>query len=300
MSKVNFGNDDAAAWGLMGYIGGISKQVQTSAYIGAALNYTHAQLSVFFDEWFDAVAKSNPSTYQHMYEWPEQYQAYDETVGHPSQRLWQHTFSGNSKTATASFKFLPSHRPTPVDPILLEEGPSGRSVKTGVHIFIWKAMAFEYGMPLKVEPTLAKMLAYVGRDKNSGGHDEGWHHATEHDSGNMVNFSKGPVHFTAGGGKTTMKFTTAYILWWQTMASDEFDTRLAQTFERDIVNQAKLDAAIRLGKSRGKAVNISAQASQDEAVFEAAQSLGIADLVTKQGEYIKRAAAARRRALYGE
>lgn len=298
---VSFGADDASAWGLMGYIGGVSSKVKTSGYINSVLNYTHAQLANFFDEWMDALAKNDPTTFQHMYEWPEEWHAYSETVGHPEARLWRHTFSGSSSNAKASFEFLPSKRPTPVDPILLEEGPGGRSVKQGVHIFIWKAQAFEYGADIKVEPTLAKMLAYVGRDENSGGMDAGWHHAVGHESGNMVNLSKGPVTFVAGGGKTTMKFTTAYVSWFQTLAQDAMDSKIIPTLERDLINEASINKAIKIGKTtRSKPVNMSAQASTDHAAFEAAMAQGITDLAAKQGDYIKRAAAARRRALYGE
>lgn len=298
---VKFGADDSAAWGLMGYIGAVSAKVQTSAYINSVLAFTHAQLAQFFDLWMDALAKTAPSTYQHMYEWPEHYQNYMETVGQPADRLWQHTLSGSGRSVVASFNFLPSKRPTPVDPILLEEGPGGRSVKPGVHIFIWKAQAFEYGVDIKVEPTLAKMLAYVGRDENSGGMDAGWHHAVGHESGNMVNLSKGPVTFVAGGGKTTMKFTTAYVSWFQTLAQDAMDSKIIPTLERDLINEASINKAIKIGKTtRNKPVNMSAQASTDHAAFEAAMAQGITDLAAKQGDYIKRAAAARRRALYGE
>lgn len=297
---VKFGADDSAAWGLMGYIGAVSAKVQTSAYINSVLAFTHAQLAQFFDLWMDALAKTAPSTYQHMYEWPEHYQNYMETVGQPADRLWQHTLSGSGRSVVASFNFLPSKRPTPVDPILLEEGPGGRAVKPGVHIFIWKAQAFEYGAPIKVAPTLAKMLAYVGRDHNSGGSDEGWHHANTHEGGNMVNLSHGPVHFTAGGGKTTMKFTSAYVMWWQTLAQDEFAQRIAPTLQADLVSEAKINKAIKMGgRTTGKSVNITAQASRDEATFNAAMAMGLTDLEAKQGEYIRRAAAARRRALYG-
>lgn len=297
--SMGFGADDASAWGLMGYIGGISKKVQTSAYIGAVLNYTHARLSNFFDEYFDAIASSDPTSYQHMYEWPNTWHAYNETVGRPQARLWQHVFTGSGKTSTATFRFLPSKVPTPVDPILLEEGPGG-SVKQGIHIFVWKAQAFEYGMPIVVKPSLAKFLAYVGRDQSSGGMDAGWHHANTHESGSMVNLSKGPVHFEAGGGKTTLKFTTQFILWWQSMAGDQFDTVIAPELERDLVSQAKVDNAIKLGLSKSKSVNITAQASKDESTFAAAMAMGQAELDAKATSYIRKAAAARRMNLYGE
>lgn len=301
MSGAQFNADDASAYGLMGYLGGISAKVKTSGYINSVLNYTHAALSVFFDEWMDAEAKNNPKDFQHMYEWPETWHDYNETVGEPFARLWEHTFSGSGSEAKASFNFLPSKRPTPVDPILLEEGPTGEAVKEGVHIFVWKAMAFEYGMHIKVSPTLAKMLAYVGADHNSGGNDAGWHHANEHESGNMVNFSKGPVEFVAGGGHTTMKFSTAYVGWWQSLAQNKFETQIAPGLAKDIADPAAIGRAIALGRRKmTKNVSITAQASQDAAVFEEAKQLGLTQLEAVEKEYIRRAAARRRRALYGE
>lgn len=297
---ANFGMDDASAWGLMGYIGGVTSKVKTNAYINSVLNYTHAQLANFFDEWMDAKARSEPGNFQHMYEWPETFHEYDETVGNPEARLWKHTFSSSGGSGQASFDFLPSKRPTPVDPILLEAGPDGRAVKEGVHIFIWKAQAFEYGAELTIEPTLAKMLAYVARDNMAGGLDEGWHHRQEGEGGN-INFSEGPVHTIAGGGHFTMKFSTAYVDWWQTMAQNDLENQIIPTLEQDLISEANVSKAIKLGKnSRTKNVSINAQASEDQAVFDAAMEQGIADLAAKQGDYIRRAAAARRRALYGE
>lgn len=299
MPKMDFGADDASAWGLMGYVAGITAKVKTTAYLNSVLQYTHARLSNFFDEYFDAIAAADPVNYQHMYEWPDSWHAYGETVGHPGSRLWQHVLSGSGKSAQATFRFLPSRKPSPVDPILLEEGPGG-SVKEGVHIFVWKAEAFEYGMPITVKPTLAKMLAYVGRDENQGGSDAGWHHANEHEGGNMVNLSKGPVHFTAGGGKTTLRFTTQFILFWQNMAGDKFDSAIAPELEKDLVNQSKIDASIKRGQSRGKTMNITAQPAKDKSTFDAALAAAQADLDARQTSYIRKAAAARRLDLYGE
>lgn len=291
---VNFGADDSSAWGLMGYVGGIAKTVQTPVYINAVVAYTHARLANFFDEYFDKIAEAAPSKYGHMYEWPSTWHAYSETVGNPEDRLWEHTLSGNGRNRTASFIFLPSGRPTPVDPILLEEGPGG-VVKEGVHIFVWKAEAFEYGMPITVKPTLAKFLAYVGRDTSSGGHDEGWHHANQNDgSPNMVNLSEGPVHFTAGGGLTTMAFSTQFVLWFQTLAGDAFDSRIAPELSSNLINQSKMNAAIRIGKNKSKPMSITAQASRSQAVFDEAMASGIAEMESKATGYIRRAAAARR------
>lgn len=295
---VSFSADDSGAWGVMGAIAGFTKGVQTSAYINSVLSYTHAKLSQFFDEWMDDKARAAPTEFQHVYEWPNEWHEYRETVGVRRWALWKNTFNGGSKNATASFEFLPSERPTPVDPILLEPGPGG-VVRENVHIFVFKAMAFEYAVQIEVEPKLAHFLAYVGRDQNSGGSDIGWHHANanfgdeEDESANMVNLSKGPVEFTAGGGKLEGNFTTAFLYWWTTMAGDDFERRIAPGLQQKMIDLAR-EQTVRFGKMHRKSVKITGQASVDHALFDEASDAAQHRIVELGGDWIIAAAAARR------
>lgn len=291
-----FGMDASGAAALGGYIAGISKTVSTKAYVDSALDFVHAVLADLFDRWMDTVAEGAPKTYQHVYEWPSEWHNYRETVGNPAFRLWNHQLTGKGRDKIATFSFLPSKRPSPVDPILLEEGPGG-SVKEDVHIFHWKAPAMEYGWHITVTPKLSKYLAYVGRMSEQG-YDDGWHHANEQEDGSMVNLSEGPVEFTAGGDVTNMAFTRAFILWWSTMASEEFDKHVVPRLQADVVNKEMLGRVVKQG-NRKRSKKMSIVTSGDEQEWARAFELAKADLDKKRGRYI---ADARRRRLeiYGE
>lgn len=284
------------AYALAGYVSQVSKTVKTDQYINSVLAYTHARLARLFDMWMDNIARNAPHSFHHMYEWPHQFQDYRETVGNPANRLWSHTFTGHGRNKVASFRFRASVRPTPVDPILLEPGPSGRTVKTGVHVFVWKAMAMEYGIDIEVSPKMSRYLAYVygvklneekeGRDAGRAGHVESG------DSGTGVQFSIGPVEFqagTRGPDGTNFQFTSAFVHWWQTMAGSEFDGGIRQELESGLIDESLLTKAIRRGNRKNKEFSITAQASKYMADFEEAAAMAERAMKARQLEYWRQA-----------
>lgn len=301
MNGAEFGMDAGGAFGAFGYIGGISKTVKTRAYMDSVLEFTHSRLSSLFDLWMDNVARSQAREFAHVYEWPSEYQDYNETVGNPRFRLWSHTLTGRGGNKTASFTFLPSVRPSPVNPALLVPGPGG-VVKEGVHVFVWKAAAMEYGIDIEVSPKLAKMLAYVDERKSTnGGVDGGFSHKhprEDEDGVTPVRFSEGPVHFTAGGGVHTMKFTSAFIYWWQGQASEAFHEEVRPRLEKDLVDETGLNTAIRTGNRSNKSVKIKAQAGAKTADWIQAGEKAERDLRKVQRNYIEEARA-RRMMIYG-
>lgn len=278
----DFGIDASGAFGAMGYIAGVAATVKTSGYIDSVMKYTHATLAEFFDSWMDALARTTPREFQHMYEWPDHYGMYEQTVGNPRMRLWAHRLVGSGGSQEASFRFLPSRTFVPVEPSLLEPNArTGRAVKEHVHIFELKAQAMEYGIGVTIEPKLAKYLAFP--------------------SGNVrPNFTKGPVRFNAGGNVTKGRFTAAYLLWWQTQAQKHFESDIRPVLERDLANQQNLGEAIRLGgNATTKNISMAAAAARNTATFSSAQALAKSKMKGNQTKYIN-AAAARRFELYGE
>lgn len=278
----DFTADASGAYGAMGYIAGITAQVKTAAYLDSVVTYTHATLATFFDNWLDALARTTPREFQHVYEWPTGFRQYEQTVGNPGARLWRHTLKGGTGTREASFRFLPSKTFVPVDPLLLSPNPrTGRVVKEHVHMFELKAAAMEYGISVSLKPKLAKYLAFP--------------------SGNVrPMFTKGPVNFTAGGGVTKGKFTAAYMVWWAEQAQGHFDKDIAPTLSKDLIDQAGMNAAIKLGgKATVKNFSVAAQAEKNATTFAEAETLAKRKLKANQEKYIN-AAAARRFELYGE
>lgn len=293
MSGAVFVSDNSQAFGLMGFTAGLTETVNTNAYISSVLKWTHAKLALFFDEWLDAEARGKPNELSHVYEWSPTFGSKD-NVGRPEARLWEHIFFGSSKNATATFQFKESKEPVPVNPILADEG-----VKEGVHIFHFKAEAFEYAVPIVVEPKLAQYLAYVIDGSSHGGHDEDEGRFANKDGTMML--SKGPVHFIAGSGKFSLQFTTAFIKWWETLAGTTFNSEIRPTLTEDLTNAAAYQKAIKMGtRTVNKSFNITAQAALDAQTFAEARAMGEAYVLARAGEHIIAAAALRSAELYGE
>lgn len=287
--NIGWSVDEAQAYALMGYVSGIATQVKTPVYIKAVLKETHARLTELFDLWMDERARQYPHSFMHVYEWPSQFQAYSQTVGHEEYRLWRHYLDETTASdAVATFQFKESEVPVPVNPILAAEG-----VKSGVHIFHWKATAMEYGAPITVEPKLARYLAYVINGAGGEhGEDQAAPGAERFPNGaKTVMFSKGPVHFTAGGDTTHLKFTTSFIEWWSTMAESHLQTDIMPGLLNDLVNTSKINRAVKVGvQNRRKTMNISAQAALNTRVFDEAAYMAVSDMADNAKNYIADAA----------
>lgn len=278
MARTNgFDFDPSQLNYLHGYLDGMAKSVKTTAYVGSALSYAHALMTPKLDSFIDMVATANKDSFHHVYEWSDTY-GVKTTVGNPAYRLWSHTLKGNGASKVASFNFKASVRPVPVNPILTTPGPGGRSVKEGVHIFYWKAMVMEYGMQIVVTPKLAQYLAFVG-SANSGTKQQD----ARKNSGGIV-FSKGPITFTAGGGKTTGKFTNIYRFWWAQMAGEVFDREIAPTLSKDL----RTDGIVGRYKNRTKSFSMN-----NTSGYNAGRSDAVKKLRKNQRDYIAGAAGRR-------
>jgi hypothetical protein len=169
-----------------------------------------------FETAMDSVARLSPDSYHHMYEWGQSYGS-RETVGIPQYRLWKLNIIGSGGNREVSFTFLPSHRPTPIEEELLQPGKGGRVVNQEVHIFTWKAMVMEYGMPVTIEPKIAKTLVFV-----------------DDETGKLI-FTKRTIRTVPGKDKLTGNFTTFYLGWWTGVAPGIFDERIKRRLEEDII-----------------------------------------------------------------
>lgn len=300
---ASFGVDGTGVYSVAGYVAGITEEISTPVYIGAVLRYAHARLSDYFDLFLDREAKAHPDNFMHVYEWPSGWgdnkPDYEETVGNPQHRLWAHTMSGPAANAVASFQFLPSERPSPVNPILEAEG-----VKTGVHIFVMKAEVMEYGLPIKVTPKLAHYLAYVLDGNPKGvGHDSGleFAKASSAEEGVGIGFSRGPVNIgEAGGGHTKRKFTDAFISFYNAEAADLMAKNVMPRVEQDIMRTAnEMGTAGLVGiRSQKKVLNMSGWASSMNEAYGKAKNEARRRLKATENNYIQEAAQ-RRRDNYG-
>ncbi len=196
----------------LGAIAGMSKTAQDKKFVSTVMESIFAELDDEFTLRVDAAAIASPKTLHHVYEWGN--------VGQPGSRLWQTVLTGSPQTKVATVIWLPSNKPVPVDPKLLEPGPNGKSVAKDAHTFVWKAPVMESGLNVTIYPQHSdnKTLAFIGSDGE-------------------LHFSKKPVTVNPGGHQTTMAFTTLYQTFWSRTAPG----LMAGTIQPRI--QKRLDAA---------------------------------------------------------
>jgi len=133
--------------------------------------------------------------FNHMYEWNR--------VGDPSAKLWSHVLKGNGANRTAYFEFRASKKTVPVNPKLAAVG-----VKK-IHVFVWKSMVLELGLPVSISPKLAKYLVFL--DKENG---QGTIRGKGFRKGGVVYF-KGTIAIASAGNKQIQgSFTKEWTDWW--------------------------------------------------------------------------------------
>ena len=102
----------------------------------------------------DSYARANPKKMHHVYEWGQ--------IGQPNGRLFViERGSILNGSLVINSKFLPSNLPVPVNPELLNPGPTGKIVSKK-NIFQNKAEVMESGS--QVNFTAKKMLAFAGSE----------------------------------------------------------------------------------------------------------------------------------------
>lgn len=264
--KVSVQANTAEASFVAGAMNGMSVSINTNAYIDPVLKLVHAQLEQRFELWIDALAAARPKELHHVYEWGQ--------LGQPNGRLWESVLRGRGRERVATIIWKASKKASPVPEQLLEPGPTGKSVKPGVHIFYWKAPVMESGARITVRPQLSdnKTLAFVGRDGN-------------------IKFRNKPMTFTAGGGMTTGRFTAAYQTYWNTIAVATYNTEIAPRLQRD------LQMAGVMAKAKGMSRN-KISLGTDTAAFDAGMKRALKVMAKNERTYIQ-SAAARRAFIYG-
>jgi len=272
VSKVNFGMDNSEAEGVIGYIDGMTATVETDRYIGSVISYVNSRLGDEFGIAVDVAAHNMPESFMHVYEWGNSYQDYS-TVGDAANRLWRLTTVGHSRgtSKTMGYAFLPSNRPTPINPIL-----QGR-VKADLHVFTWKAPVMEYGMRVTVKRKPGTdFLVFTDNETDE------------------IRVTKGPHTFTAGispHGRQQQKgvFTSFFVGWWSTEAQNIFDTDIKKELERDLVSEGKMMATARRLRTRTKSFDINTSYA-GQATFGAAKRQAQKDLKKIQRGYDSKSA----------
>lgn len=282
--RVNFEADDSAAAKLNGYLSGVAEGVSSKKYINAATDYAYVTLKDRFEAAVDITARSNPLKFHHVYEWGDEYGDYS-TVGVPQMRLWELVSTGTGKQRSVSYRLLPSVRPVPIEPELLEPGKTGKVVKEGVHIFTWKAVVMEYGQTVHITPKLRQVKAMAFVDDATG----------------KLKFTSRPIVTVPGKDEGNAgAFTSLTYAWWSTQAPAIYDNEIVPILQAKLVPRiqgrfAEWNAAV-----RSKRASLSGAARNLNTMdYEKGKKQALKDMKDQAIDYVARAQK-RRDDLYGD
>lgn len=206
MSNINVNTNLAQKINQVGsLVGGVNEVIRSDQHINSLIQAAHEITSAEFVNHMTSLAHASQAggVFNHMYEWG--------AVGDPNQKLWRHVLKGHGKNRLSYFEFKASKKTVPVDPELQAVG-----VKR-IHVFVWKAMVLEQGIPVTITRDRARALVFLDRDPN--------HEAPENAQSagfkkNGIVYHPGPIHVPIAGARITGSFKREYSAWWGSNAPD--------------------------------------------------------------------------------
>lgn len=204
----------------------IAVTTKSDRHMSTLVKASHSIATSAFDLHMTSVASGDPKRFAHMYEWNQ--------VGDPNAKLWRHVLKSAGARGVASFEFKASTSIVPVDPKLDAVG-----VKH-IHVFVWKAMVMENGLPVKISPKLAKYLVFLKKGSKGEGSLSG--NGYERDG---IIYYKGTVSIpSAGNALIRGAFSRAWASWW---GSGEPDRLISQRLQKPYLDNVQKTVAEAIG-----------------------------------------------------
>lgn len=209
----------------------IEATLKSDRHVSSLIKAAHEVSAGEFVSHMSGVALRDPGKYDHMYEWGQ--------VADPNGKLWRHVLRGNGANRAAFFEFKASKKTVPVDPKLQTVG-----VKR-IHVFVWKAMVLENGLPVKISPKLAKYLVFVAKKRTANAMSIG----TGYQKNGIV-YYRGTISIArAGNERINGAFTNEWTQWWRSGAPEDVIRRtltrpaleaMKKTFAEKVTSFARL------------------------------------------------------------
>jgi hypothetical protein len=158
----------------------VAHHAATGKQMGKYLDSVWKVLERQTSEYIDANARMHPKRLHHVYEW--------RGVGNPANRLFRlHRRNNNVDGFKMTYNFVQSRRVAPINPILLEPGPTGKVVKKS-SIFRNKAIVMEEGREVSIKPKGQNWLAIPSKTFRG------------HTNARGIAFSRGTIRVKNVGG----------------------------------------------------------------------------------------------------
>lgn len=213
------------------FVNKVAKEIKTSRALEEASRSAANTMTQEFNMFADVAARSEDAL-SHVYEWGQ--------VGLSGGRLWTTEMTGRKGGRTLTFNFMPSKVPVPIPE--REPGPNGEQIQGG-HIFTWKAMVMEYGMPTVVKRQGDSKLAFPVPG-------EGFR--------NGLVFLQGPIRLD-NRNHHNFAFTGLWTGWWSGSGPDSiFEERVRPELEKP---WARAERDIKPSRSMKKTLTFSVNSS---------------------------------------
>lgn len=174
----------------------IESTLKSDRHVSSLIKAAHEVAAGEFVANMSSSTLRDPGKYDHMYEWGQ--------AGDPNGKLWRHILKGNGANRAAYFEFKASKKTVPVDPKLQSVG-----VKKN-HIFVWKSMVLENGLPVRISPKIAKYLVFLAKNSKRGA-IRGGHGFSR----NGIIYFRGTISIAcAGNERINGAFTNEWTRWW--------------------------------------------------------------------------------------
>lgn len=218
-------------------INSVGATLQSSIHVNDLIKSAHQLLTAEFTLHMSRASVADPSKFSHVYEWGK--------VGDANARLWRYNLVGFGANRVSNFEFKASQTAVPVAPALAAIGVQKN------HIFYWKAPVFEYGLPVRISPKLAKVLVFQDKNRSSS---PKVHSSWVRDG---IVYSLGPIVIPRQGNSNMWNaFTNEYAQWWRSAAPGiVLDTQLIPITQKNIFSQF-VNKVTGISKKRTKTFSI--------------------------------------------
>lgn len=196
----------------------IESTLKSERHVSSLIKAAHEVTAGEYVANMSGEALKEPGKYDHMYEWGQ--------VADPNGKLWRHILRGNGANRMAFFEFKASKKMVPVDPKLQVV-----RVKK-IHVFVWKAMVLENGLPVKISPKLAKYLVFVAKKRTANSMSSG-----KGFTKNGIVYYKGTISIArAGNERINGAFTSEWVRWW---SSGQPEIAIRETLTKPAIEAMK-------------------------------------------------------------
>jgi hypothetical protein len=213
-------------------IDSVSFTIKSADHINELIKHSNTIITGEFVLHMSRESVTNPLRLGHMYDW--------NGIGDPQERLWKHRLRGRGSARQLSFEFKASKKSVPVSPVLRSVGVRQN------HIFQWKSMVMEMGMPVRISPVLALALVFEAKEVKRGASTTG----SGFTDGARV-YHRGTIAISKAGPEQAWgAFTSEFNQWFRSGIPDQIikrnlSAKIGKTIRSSVLQKVRGIASVK-------------------------------------------------------